>query len=218
MFLILLGPPGAGKGTQAKFLADRFHIPHISTGDIFRAAIQNGTELGRQAKAYLDAGALVPDEIVIGIVTVRLGGADCQNGFLLDGFPRTVVQAEALDRSLLADGCSLTCVVQFDVASEALMRRLTGRRVCSDCGVPYHAETNPPRVEGVCDRCGGRVYQRDDDKPVTVAERLRVYQDQTKPLIDYYVRRGLLLRVDAGRSIQEVDVLVQQALDDRMQR
>lgn len=213
MNLILLGPPGAGKGTQAKLLSARHGIPHISTGDIFRAAIREGTPLGVRAKEFLDRGALVPDEIVIGIVTERLGAEDCRRGFLLDGFPRTLPQAEALDRYLAETGRPLTAAIDLEVGEEILIRRLTGRRVCRACGAPYHVDTNPPREPGRCDRCGGELYQRDDDQPETVAERLRVYEAQTKPLIDYYERRGLLRRIEGdGGSIEEVDAAIERAL------
>ncbi|MGQ9779025.1 MAG: adenylate kinase [Bacillota bacterium] len=212
MNLILLGPPGAGKGTQAKLISARHGIPHISTGDIFRAAIAEGTPLGRQAREFLDRGALVPDEIVIGIVTERLGAEDCRPGFLLDGFPRTLPQAEALDRYLAATGRTLTAVLALEVGEEVLIRRLGGRRVCRACGAPYHIETNPPREEGRCDRCGGELYQRDDDRPATVRERLRVYEAQTRPLLDYYEERGLLKRIQADGGIEEVDAAIERAL------
>ena len=212
MNLILLGPPGAGKGTQAKLLSDRRGVPHISTGDIFRAAIKEGTPLGRKAEAFLASGGLVPDEIVIGIVTGRLDAPDCREGFLLDGFPRTVVQADALDRYLAGRERPLDAVIDLEVPAELLVRRLTGRRVCRECGTPYHEETKPPATEGRCDACGGEIYQRGDDQLETVSERLRVYAKQTEPLIDYYERRGLLRRVDASGTIAEVDELVEQTL------
>ncbi|MGE5599406.1 MAG: adenylate kinase [Bacteroidota bacterium] len=215
MNLILLGPPGAGKGTQAKLLVDRYGIPHISTGDIFRAAIKAGTALGRQAQSYLDRGMLVPDEVVIGIVTERLGEPDCREGFLLDGFPRTVPQADALERTLAEGKRTLTAAIDLEVPDEVLLRRLTGRRVCHACGAVYHLEAKAPAAPGRCDACGGELYQRDDDRPETVAERLRVYAAQTKPLIDYYDRRGLLLRIDARGSIAEVDGLIVAALSAR---
>lgn len=212
MNLMLLGPPGAGKGTQAKLLVERYRIPHISTGDIFRAAIKEGTPLGTRAKSFLDRGLLVPDEIVIGIVSERLAEPDCRNGFLLDGFPRTVPQADALDRYLAERKRPLTAVLVLEVGTELLLRRLSGRRVCRACGTPFHVETKRPRVEGQCDRCGGELYQRDDDKLETVAERLRVYAEQTAPLIDYYERRGLLRRVETGGTIDQVDALIEKAL------
>lgn len=212
MNLILLGPPGAGKGTQAKLLSARHGIPHISTGDIFRAAIREGTPLGTRAKEFLDRGALVPDEIVIGIVADRLKAEDCRGGFLLDGFPRTLPQAEALDRYLAGAGRPLTAAIDLEAGEEVLIRRLSGRRVCRVCGAPYHVDTNPPREPGRCDRCGGELYQRDDDRPETVAERLRVYEAQTRPLIDYYERRGLLRRVEADGGIEAVDAAIERAL------
>lgn len=212
MNLILLGPPGAGKGTQAKLLAGRYRTPHISTGDIFRAAIKEGTPLGTRAKSFLDRGLLVPDEIVIGIVSERLEAPDCRNGFLLDGFPRTVPQADALDRYLAERKRPLTAVLDLEVGTDLLLRRLTGRRVCRACGMPYHVETKRPQVEGQCDQCGGELYHRDDDKPETVAERLRVYTEQTAPLIEFYECRGLLRRVEAGGTIDQVDALVEKAL------
>ena len=212
MNLILLGPPGAGKGTQAKLMSDRYGSSHISTGDIFRAAIKAGTPLGQEAKAFLDSGALVPDEVAIGIVVNRLDADDCQRGFLLDGFPRTVAQAEALDEHLASRRRPLDAVIDLEVSPEAVIRRLTGRRVCRGCGLPYQMETKPPNVDGCCDRCGGEVYQRDDDQPVTVTERLRVYHEQTQPLIGYYASRGLLLRIDAGGTIARTDESIEGAL------
>lgn len=208
----MLGPPGAGKGTQAKLLADRHGVPHISTGDIFRAAIGEGTPLGRRAKSYLDSGALVPDEIVIGIVVERLDAPDCGDGFILDGFPRTVAQADALDRHLSARGKQLTAAVNLEVDADLILKRLTGRRVCRACGEPYHVETKKPPAGGVCGRCGGEIHQRDDDRPETVARRLEVYTAQTEPLLAYYGRLGLLLTVRANGTIAEVDDLLEKAL------
>ncbi len=205
MNLILLGPPGAGKGTHAKTLIERYGIPHISTGDIFRAAIKEGTPLGRKAKSYLDEGGLVPDEIVVGIVTERLSAPDTARGFLLDGFPRTVAQADALAGYLSANGRALDAVLDLEADPEVIMRRLTGRRVCRECGAVYHLETAKPKSAGRCDKCGGEIYQRDDDLPATVGERLRVYQAQTAPLVAYYEQRGLLLRVPANGTIAEVN-------------
>ncbi|MCL6614456.1 MAG: adenylate kinase, partial [Firmicutes bacterium] len=190
-----------------------YGVPHISTGDIFRDNLKRGTELGRKAKEYMDRGELVPDEVVIGIVRDRLAEPDCDRGFILDGFPRTLPQAEALDRYLAETGRPLTAAIDLEVGEEILIRRLTGRRVCRACGAPYHVDTNPPREPGRCDRCGGELYQRDDDRPETVAERLRVYEAQTKPLIDYYERRGLLRRIEGdGGSIEEVDAAIERAL------
>jgi len=193
-------------------LSDRHGIPHISTGDIFRAAIEEGTPLGARAKSYLDRGALVPDEVVIGIVTGRLDSPDCQPGFLLDGFPRTVPQAEALDQYLAGQKRSLTAAIALEVGGETLMRRLTGRRICRGCGSPYHIETKRPAVEGRCDRCQGELYQREDDRPATIIERLRVYADQTKPLIDYYGQWSLLRRIDANGTIAGVDASIEETL------
>lgn len=218
MNLILLGPPGAGKGTQAKELVAEFGLPHISTGDIFRAAIKAGTPLGRKAQEFLDSGALVPDEIVIGIVTERLAADDTKRGFLLDGFPRTVPQADALDRYLSEENRPLTAVVDLEADREVLMTRLTGRRVCRQCGAPYHLETLRPKAEGICDRCGGELYQRDDDRESTVAERLRVYEEQTKPLTEYYQRRKLLRRVNAVGSSAEVHARIKAVLSEEAAR
>jgi adenylate kinase len=210
--LILLGPPGAGKGTLAKTLADAYKVPHISTGDIFRAAIKEGTPLGKKAKSFLDSGGLVPDEVTIGIVTERLQAPDCAAGFLLDGFPRTVAQADALSQFLAGRQLSLDAVVNLEVPDEAILRRLTGRRVCKNCGAPYHTESMPPKTAGVCDRCGGEVYQRADDAPETVAQRLKVYAQQTAPLIQYYQQRGLLLSLDGTGTIPEVAAAATAAL------
>jgi adenylate kinase len=198
MNLILLGPPGAGKGTQAELLIEKYNIPHISTGDIFRAAIKEGTALGIEAKRYMDSGQLVPDEVVIGIVKERLLKKDAQKGFLLDGFPRTVPQADALAQFLTGMGRSITLVINIEAGSEVLMKRLTGRRVCRNCASVYHIENKPPRVSGVCDHCGGEVYLRNDDAPETVKKRLDVYQAQTEPLINYYKEKGLLVSFDGG--------------------
>lgn len=193
MNLILLGPPGAGKGTQAELLIKKFNIPHISTGDIFRAAIKNGTPLGVEAKRFMDSGQLVPDEVVIGIVKERLQKDDCLNGFLLDGFPRTIPQAEELEKFLASEGRKVTAVINIEADDELLMKRLTGRRVCRNCAAVYHVENKPSKVSGVCDHCGGEVYLRDDDRPETVKKRLQVYQVQTEPLVNYYKQKKLLL-------------------------
>ncbi|HEX3044448.1 MAG TPA: adenylate kinase [Bacillota bacterium] len=198
MNLILLGPPGAGKGTQAELLIEKYNIPHISTGDIFRAAIKEGTTLGLEAKRYMDSGQLVPDEVVIGIVKERLLKKDAQKGFLLDGFPRTVPQADALGQFLTGVGRSITLVINIEADSGVLMKRLTGRRVCRNCASVYHIENKPPQVSGVCDHCGGEVYLRNDDAPETVKKRLDVYQVQTEPLINYYKEKGLLVSFDGG--------------------
>ena len=200
MNLILLGAPGAGKGTQAEILCERLSIPTISTGNMIREALKSGTEMGLKAKAFIEAGQLVPDEVVIGIVQERLAKDDCQNGFILDGFPRTIPQAEALDRM----GVTIDRVVDINVPDEVITRRVSGRRVCLDCGNTYHIETKKPQVEGVCDRCGSTLVQRKDDQPETVQERLHVYHDQTEPLRDYYAKAGKLLVVDGQKGIQEI--------------
>lgn len=210
MNIVLMGLPGAGKGTQAEQIIEKYEIPHISTGDMFRAAIKDGTELGLEAKSFMDQGNLVPDEVTIGIVRERLSKDDCQNGFLLDGFPRTVAQADALD-SLLTDlGKKLDYVLNIKVEQEELMKRLTGRWICRTCGATYHTIFNPPAVEGVCDKDGGELYQREDDKPETVKKRLDVNMKQTQPLLDYYGQKGVLKDIDGQQDIKKVFV----AIDD----
>jgi adenylate kinase len=204
MNLILLGGPGAGKGTQAKKLIDKFQIPQISTGDILRAAVKEGTEMGRKAKEYMDAGKLVPDEVVIGIIKDRLAQPDCKKGFILDGFPRTVRQAEALDKVLAGLGNKIDHVVSIDVDEEALVNRLTGRRTCKNCGQMYHVAFSPPKKEGVCDKCGGELYQRDDDNETTVRSRLATYNQATKPLIDYYTAKALVRSIAGVGSIDDI--------------
>ena len=200
MKLILLGAPGAGKGTQAEILCDRLNIPTISTGNMIREAMKSGTEMGLKAKEYAENGKLVPDEVVIGIVDERLRMDDCKNGFILDGFPRTIPQAEALDRM----GIIIDRVVDINVPDEVITRRVSGRRACLDCGSTYHIETKKPQVEGICDRCGSTLVQRKDDLPETVLERLHVYHAQTEPLRDYYAAAGKLLVVDGQQGIQEI--------------
>ena len=204
MNLILLGPPGCGKGTQAKILIDTYHIPQISTGDILREAIKKESPLGIEAKTHMDQGSLVPDHLVIKIIEERLKQADCNRGFILDGFPRTVAQAEALDTTLAGMGSKLECVFSIEVDDEELIKRLTGRRVCKKCGESYHIEFNPPRQEGLCDSCQGELYQRDDDKEETIRNRLKVYQDQTSPLISFYQRKDVLHSIDGIGSIEEI--------------
>lgn len=204
MRIVLLGPPGAGKGTQAEKLVRKYGLPHISTGDILRAAIQEGTELGMRAKRFMDQGELVPDEVVEGIVRERLLAPDCAQGFLLDGFPRTVAQAATLDEALLAMAAGLDGVVNVTVPEEELIARLTGRRVCRTCGASYHIKFNPPKVRNVCDKCGGELYQRADDALGAVKQRLLVYHSLTAPLTEYYAQKGLLLVVDGARDIEEV--------------
>lgn len=212
MKLILLGPPGAGKGTQAKMLADRFDIPQISTGDILRAAVKEGTPMGIKAKAYMDAGGLVPDEVVVGIVRERLQKSDCAVGFILDGFPRTVAQADALKETLHQLGKDLDAVVSLEVDVEALVERLTGRRTCRECGRGYHVKFDPPKVAGICDACGGELFQRDDDREETIRKRLDVYRTQTAPLAAYYRADSLLTSVDGMREIDSVQQQILSAL------
>lgn len=197
---ILLGPPGAGKGTQAVKLVEKYSIPQISTGDIFRANIKGGTELGKKAQEYMNAGQLVPDELVVDLVTDRLGQGDCANGFLLDGFPRTIAQAEALDKFLEGQGGKIDIVINFRVGKETLIERLTGRRVCKDCGASYHIKNIPPKEEGICDVCNGPLIQRADDNLETVENRINVYEEQTAPLIGYYTEKGNLANFDGEQD------------------
>jgi adenylate kinase len=204
MNLVLLGAPGAGKGTQAEKLSEIYHVPHISTGDILRENVREGTELGREAQEYMDRGDLVPDEVVIGLVRDRLKQPDCDRGFILDGFPRTVEQAEALGEILARMGKPIDYAIDIDVPDDVVVERLSARRVCRDCGAVKHLIYNPPRDEGVCDECRGELYQRADDDPKTVHERLREYQRKTQPLIDYYQAKGLLHRVDGSRGMDQV--------------
>ena len=204
MKIIMLGAPGAGKGTQAKMIADKYQIPHISTGDIFRANIKNGTELGKKAKEYMDQGLLVPDELVVDLVVDRLAQEDCANGCVLDGFPRTIPQAEALDAALAAKGEAIDYAIDVDVPDENIINRMSGRRACVACGATYHIVHIPTKVEGVCDRCGESLILRDDDKPETVKKRLDVYHAQTQPLIDYYTAKNVLKSVDGTVDMNEV--------------
>ncbi len=204
MKIIMLGAPGAGKGTQAKQIADKYHIPHISTGDIFRANIKNGTELGKKAKEYMDQGALVPDELTCDLVMDRIAQDDAKNGFVLDGFPRTIPQAEALTAALEKIGQKMDFAIDVDVPDENIVKRMSGRRACLNCGATYHIVSIPPKKEGICDRCGNEIVLRDDDKPETVQKRLTVYHEQTQPLIDYYKKQGILKSVDGTVPMEEV--------------
>ena len=204
MKIIMLGAPGVGKGTQAKQIADKYSIPHISTGDIFRANIKNGTELGKKAKQYMDQGALVPDELTCDLVMDRIQQDDCKNGFVLDGFPRTIPQAEALDAALGKINEKMDYAIDVDVPDENIVNRMSGRRACLNCGATYHLISIPPKVEGICDRCGSEIVLREDDKPETVQKRLKVYHEQTQPLIDYYKNQGILKSVDGTQPMDEV--------------
>lgn len=204
MKIIMLGAPGAGKGTQAKKIAAKYSIPHISTGDIFRANIKNGTELGNRAKTYMDQGLLVPDELVVDLVVDRVKQDDCKNGYVLDGFPRTIPQAEALDKALAAIGEKMDYAIDVNVPDENIVHRMSGRRACVGCGATYHLEYAPTKTEGICDACGKELILRDDDKPETVKKRLGVYHEQTQPLIDYYTNAGILKTVDGTIDINDV--------------
>lgn len=204
MKIIMLGAPGAGKGTQAKMIADRYGIPHISTGDIFRANIKNGTELGKKAKAYMDKGELVPDELTVELLLDRVAKEDCKSGYVLDGFPRTIPQAEVLEKELDKIGEKIDYAIDVEVPDENIIKRMSGRRACVSCGATYHIEHVPPRQEGICDKCGSELILRDDDKPETVANRLIVYHSQTQPLIDFYNERNVLKEVDGTKDMMEV--------------
>ena len=208
MKLILLGPPGAGKGTQAEILCKKLNIPTISTGNILRAAVKNGTPVGLKAKEYMDAGKLVPDEVIIGVISERLAEADCQNGFIIDGVPRTIPQAEALEKA----GISFDAVVSIEISDEEIVERMAGRRVCTACGAPYHVKNMPPKVEGVCDACGGKLEARADDKPEVVRDRLQVYHKETAPLKDFYAARNLLKTVDNQPTVAETTTAILNAL------
>jgi adenylate kinase len=209
MKLILLGAPGAGKGTQAEILCDRLHIPTISTGNILRAAVKNGTPTGLKAKAFMDAGKLVPDEVIIGIISERLQEDDCKNGYILDGVPRTIAQAEALEKA----GITFDAVVSIEISDETIMERMGGRRVCESCGASYHVVAVPPKQEGVCDRCGGKLVQRKDDAPETVKSRLDVYHQETEPLKVFYAKRNLLKTVENQSTVEATTAAILKVLE-----
>lgn len=212
MYILLMGPPGAGKGTQAERLIAEYGIPQISTGDMFRAAVKAGTPLGIEAKSYMDKGALVPDSVTIGIVKERLAADDCKKGWILDGFPRTAAQAAALDAILHEMGIALTAVLNISADKDGLVARISGRLMCRKCGASFHKEFRPPKQDGVCDTCGGELYQRADDKAETVASRLSVYETSTKPLIDYYKASGCLYDIDGDQSMEDVHAQIAAAL------
>jgi len=217
MNIVFMGPPGAGKGTQAEYIVEQFGIPHISTGDAFRLAMKQGTELGLVAKGYVDAGKLVPDEVTIGIVRDRLQQDDCKKGFLLDGFPRTISQAEALDEIVAAMGKQIDHVINLSVDRDKLLARLTGRRICRSCGATYHILFNPPKQEGVCDKCGGELYQRSDDTEEKVGTRLDEYITKTAPLLEYYANKGLLRQVNGEQDIAQVSAEISAILRGQRQ-
>ncbi len=204
MKIIMLGAPGAGKGTQAKKLATKYGIPHISTGDIFRANIKNGTELGAKAKVYMDQGLLVPDELVVCLVVDRFKKSDCEKGYVLDGFPRTIPQAKELDEALAKNGDAVEYAIDVDVTDAEIISRMSGRRACVGCGATYHVKSVPPKKEGICDVCGANLILRDDDKPETVEKRLKVYHDQTQPLIEYYQAKGILKSIDGSIGLENI--------------
>ena len=212
MKIVMLGAPGAGKGTQAVNIAKEFDIPHVSTGDIFRANIKNGTELGMKAKEYMDKGALVPDEVTIGMLLSRISEPDCKNGYVLDGFPRTIPQAESLKKALSDKGDALDVAVNIDVPDEVIEGRMSGRRSCPKCGASYHVTFTPPKKEGICDLCGAELIQRADDKPETVKARLATYHEQTHPLIDFYKKEGILKEVDGTKAPSEVFKAITEAI------
>jgi len=209
--LILLGPPGAGKGTQAKFVSQKFGIPQISTGDILRENVKNNTELGKKAKEYMEKGELVPDDIMIKLVKNRVQEADCKNGYILDGFPRTIAQAEGLEKAL--ENEKIDGVIFVDVSDPIIVERLSLRRVCKNCGAIYHLKYTPPQKEGICDKCGGELYQRDDDKVETIKNRLKVYREQTEPLIEYYRKKGILFEINGENSVDNVNGAINEILN-----
>lgn len=204
MKIIMLGAPGAGKGTQAKMIASKYSIPHVSTGDIFRANIKNGTELGKKAKTYMDAGQLVPDALTVDLLIDRISQSDCENGYVLDGFPRTIPQAECLDEALAKRDEVVDFAINVEVPDENIINRMGGRRACVNCGATYHVVHIPPQKEGICDKCGNELILRDDDKPETVQNRLKVYHDQTQPLINFYSKKGVLKEVDGTQDMKVV--------------
>ncbi|MEA2102152.1 MAG: adenylate kinase [Thermodesulfobacteriota bacterium] len=212
MNIILIGPPGAGKGTQAKRMIDRLGIPQISTGDMFRAAVKDGTPMGIKAKQSMDKGELIPDDVVIGVVDERLDKADCSKGYILDGFPRTIDQARALDAILGKKAAGLDHVVVIDVPDNDLVGRLTGRRTCRNCGYMHHITFDPSKKDGICDKCGGELYQRDDDQEETIRERLNTYHSQTSPLIDYYSSKGIVRKIDGTKGMEDVQVGIKKAI------
>ena len=212
MKIIMLGAPGAGKGTQAKMIAEKYGVPHISTGDIFRANIKNGTQLGMEAKQYMDKGLLVPDELTVKILLDRVAQDDCKKGYVLDGFPRTIPQAEVLDKALTELGDKIDYAIDVDVPDENIVRRMGGRRACLSCGATYHIEHVPPKKEGICDTCGQELVLRDDDKPETVQNRLNVYHEQTQPLIEFYQAKGVLKAVDGTADMKDVFAAITEIL------
>lgn len=213
MNLILVGPPGAGKGTQAEAIVKEYQVPHIATGDMFREAVAQGTELGKKAREYMNAGKLVPDEVTIGIVRERLSQSDCDRGFLLDGFPRTQAQAQALDEILAKLGKRVEVVLDIEVPNEVLVRRLTGRQTCKGCNAVYHVEFTPPKEKGICDRCGKELSQRDDDQEATAINRLQVYVEETKPVLDYYAKKDVLKHIDGNQSPEGVERRIKMVLE-----
>ena len=213
MKIIMLGAPGAGKGTQAQMIAEKYHLPHVSTGDIFRANIKNGTELGKEAKSYMDRGVLVPDELTVRILLDRMAQEDCKNGYILDGFPRNIPQAEVLEQELEKLGDKIDAAVDMEVPDELIIKRMMGRRACTSCGATYHVENVPPKKEGICDKCGEALILRDDDKEETVKNRLNVYHEQTQPLIDFYEKKGILKTVDGTQDMMDVFKTITEILE-----